>query len=322
MRLRDVALSDVVELQQVFNEQVAVLPLCSTVSEAELIEGFELSREITMPGRCRAMHRERLIAAVVSGGPVGFAHVAVAEMSNGLTEGLIHFFAYRPGLGVAGQRLLDECERHLDAHGANRIWAFHKFSVWRPYHTGFAGISVRMMHVLGLFLTAGYQPHRTQIADVIFKRDCTGLNEPRLPDKRMETEIERTANRHHGFELTVRLLEGKQERGVCECMPVIKGAPKEQGGDTFEVGWVHVDEGLRRRGLGRYLLDRAAWEMGQLGYRRSVVSTNLDPTGYYTLAFYPNCGYEPADIAYHELTKERPAEKSGRADAEDCAPHP
>jgi len=320
MTLKDVALSDVVELQQAFNEQIAMLPLCSVVSEPEFVEGFQLSREITMPGSCKAMHQERLVAAVVSGGPVGFAHVAVAEMGNGSAEGLINFFTCRPGLGGVGQRLLDECERHLFAYGASRICAFHKFSVWRPYHTGFAGISVRMMHVLGLFLTAGYLPHPSQIADVILERDCTGLNEPLLPDERMEIGIARKANRHHGFELAVRLLDGGQERGVCECMPVVRGVPKAQSGSTFEVGWIHVDEGIRRKGLGRYLLDRAAWEMGKLGYRRSVTSTNL--ATHHTLAFYPNCGYDLADIAYHELSKGATAEQPGRGDAEDRTPHP
>lgn len=186
------------------------------------------------------------------------------------------------------------------ARGAERIWAFHKFSVWRPYHSGFAGVSDRLTHVLALLLNNGYLPLEGETADVIFEQDYSGLERPAPPDG-FEAVVTEEPHKYCGLETTVRIMQGDREVGVCEATPLIVGCPSRLRNTTFAIGWIHVEPGLRRRAMGRYLLDRTAWEMKRHGYSRGLVQCNLVSPS--PMSFYSNCGFTLADIAWHELSK-------------------
>ncbi|HSV97167.1 MAG TPA: GNAT family N-acetyltransferase [Spirochaetota bacterium] len=60
---------------------------------------------------------------------------------------------------------------------------------------------------------------------------------------------------------------------------------------SYDLYWIAINEGLRRRGLGRELLTRTEKIIGKMGGRRLYIETSSRAQYASTQGFYARCGY-------------------------------
>ncbi len=60
---------------------------------------------------------------------------------------------------------------------------------------------------------------------------------------------------------------------------------------SYDLYWIAVESGLRRRGIGRELLSRSEDMVQRAGGKRLYVDTSSRPQYESTVTFYLNCGY-------------------------------
>jgi ribosomal protein S18 acetylase RimI-like enzyme len=292
MKITHMDIADAGELAQVYNEQIADIPHCYSVSREEFETGF-----LTIKDRhCRETHSAKVIIGEEDDEIIGFAHVAMGEirMDEVHTGGIIHFMTYKPGHRPTGQAILDESEKYLMNRGADKIWAYQKHCGYRFYHLEFGNLSDRKGHIYGLFRNNGYEINDGEI----FMEDPEySEEEPMLNDRGIEIIIDqKSPERAELPGITVRAFRAGEVIGVCEAVSAGECCPVHEAQQTFFIDWLGVDPAEQGKGLGRYLLQRARWEMKKIGYRNAVISTDI--TNYRALTFYTNYGYRVTDTVY------------------------
>ena len=281
-------------LAEAYNEQVAGIPHCYPTIQQEFESGY---RERTSDDRhVKQVAAEKVFIGEENGAVVGFAHAATGELDvDGCQKrgGFVHFLTYRPGRRAVGQALLEACERHLREAGAGRLWAFQKFGCYPFYHLGFGNLSDQMGHVYALFRVNGYEPDD---GEVFLELRDLDVAEPGPPDAELEVVVQQKPGRGVRPGLEIRALRDGKQIAICECGSAGEGSRADEAQDTFFVHWLGVDEEGQGQGWGRYLLQRAQWEMQQLGYRHAAIST--DWRNHRALLFYTNYGYRVTDTVY------------------------
>ncbi|MCH8292218.1 GNAT family N-acetyltransferase [Candidatus Poribacteria bacterium] len=63
---------------------------------------------------------------------------------------------------------------------------------------------------------------------------------------------------------------------MCRCISCGEFSSAPDAQDWLSVSWLWGDETIRRRGLGRYLLQRGLKEMHNAGYRHAYITTGWD----------------------------------------------
>ena len=84
--------------------------------------------------------------------------------------------------------------------------------------------------------------------------------------------------------------------GVCRCVSCGEFSDAEEAQDWMFTEWLGVEESLRGKGMGRYLLQRTLQEMRAVGYRHAAISTRWQ--NYRACLLYSNYGYRVADWTY------------------------
>jgi len=67
---------------------------------------------------------------------------------------------------------------------------------------------------------------------------------------------------------------------------------------SFDLYWLVVQQALRHRGLGRYLVQAAEARIAQAGGRRVYIETSGRALYQPTQAFYERCGYAPEAVLH------------------------
>ena len=96
--------------------------------------------------------------------------------------------------------------------------------------------------------------------------------------------------------LYVRAFRNGEEIGACESAPVAEFCPVDEAQDWVFIEGLFVQEEDQGKGWGRYLLQKNLWEMRRLGYKNTVISTDI--SNYRAWLFYMNYGYRMADTTY------------------------
>jgi ribosomal protein S18 acetylase RimI-like enzyme len=233
---------------------------------------------------------------------VGWVHagLGVEGRRDGAHVGVIRFLWYARGRRQAGQALLEAAEAHLRAQAMARIVAYPQRYRYPFYHLHNAYLSDRLEHVLGLF---GWNAYRPEGGEVFFDwRDLArhiAPQEPARPDLPVRIRVTELPGRGLRPGVLVSAQLGDDPAGECVCVSAAECAPAEHVSEASEWGFVDglgVPEHLQARGLGRYLLGRALWELGRLGYRHASISTAWD--NYRALLFYSNFGFRAVDWTY------------------------
>jgi len=288
------------DLAAVYNEQLAGVPHCYPVSGEEFEQQLPWSARSSDPPQ--RLHTEQLILAEQAGRTVGFAHVALRDVEvEGTTRrgGVIRFLTYQPSHRPTGQRLLEEAETYLAAHGAEDVRAFQKPCAYPFYHLSFGMLSDRMAHVYGLVRMNGYA---TNEGEIFMARRGAPPPRPAPPDAWADVIVQRPAGRGELPGLTVRAVRDGEQIGVCRSISAGEYCRAAAAQRSLFTEWLGVEPDQRGVGWGRYLLLRSLWEMQRLGYRDAFISAGW--TNFRALLLYTNYGYQVTDTVYG-LVKDR-----------------
>lgn len=293
------SIEDAGELVHVYNKQVAQIPHCYSVSPEEFRKGLLYQKDADKP--YENLRSEKIIVGKQNNRIVGFADVAaVANIKEGDQEehqGLIRFLTYQPGCRPVGQALLEESERYLSGLGEHRIKAyrvtFHQDYCYRFYHLGFGLVSDQISHIYALFRMNGYEICG---GEIFMDQPNYSVDEPVSPDDQVEVTVEQHPGRGKLPGLIIKALRAGKEIGVCESVSAGKYCQASEAQDWVFIKWVGVEEEEQAKGWGRYVLNRNLWEARKIGYKNTVISTNIK--NYRALLFYTNYGYRVVDTTY------------------------
>jgi GNAT superfamily N-acetyltransferase len=296
VRLRPYEPQQAEALTAAYNCAVRDLPHCYPVRASDL-QGM-----IEAEGDGQGLRQPLLLTAWEDDALVGWVHagIGVEGRRDGPTVGVIRFLWYARGQRQAGQALLEAAEAHLRALAMARILAYPQRYRYPFYHLHNALLSDRLEHVLGLL---GWNGYRRVAGEVFFDwRDLArhiAQKEPPLPDLPVRITVAQQPGRGLRPGVLVSAHLGDDPAGECVCVSAAECAPAGHVSEASEWGFVDslgVPEHLQARGLGRYLLGRALWELGRLGYRHASISTAWD--NYRALLFYSNFGFRAVDWTY------------------------
>jgi len=312
--------ADAGSLVHVYNEQFAGVPHCYSVSPEEFDIGIRYRKDADEP--YEELHSEKFIVGEQNGKIVGFSDVVVVEtednplphnplpplvrgMEGGYGQkehkGLIRFLTYQPGCRSVGQALLEESERYLRDLGMSDVGVFRTtyddddFS-YRFYHLGFGLVSDKTTHICALFYMNEYEINSEERGEVFMDQPEYRVDEPVLPDNRVEIVVEQHPGRGVLPGLTVQAFRSGREVGVCKSLSVGRYCRASEAQDWVFIKWLGVEREEQGKGWGRYLLQRNLWEMKKIGYKNTVISADI--TNHRAQLFYTNYGYRVVDTTY------------------------
>jgi len=294
--------ADAGDLFHVYNEQLARVPHCYPVSPEEFEIGIRYRKDADEP--YEELHSEKIIVGEQNGKIIGFADFAVAEAEeDGRKEhkGLIRFLTYQLGYRPVGQTILEESERYLRDLGMGQIRAFRitydddDFS-YRFYQLGFGLVSDRMGHVYALFRMNGYEINKTRQGEVFMNQPEYSVDEPVLSDNQVEIVVKEQPGRGILPGLTVQVFRNGSEIGICKSFSAGRYCQSSEAQDWVFIKWLGVEEAERGKGWGRYLLQKNLWEARKIGYKNTVISTDI--TNYRAQLFYTNYGYRVVNTGH------------------------
>jgi GNAT superfamily N-acetyltransferase len=297
--------SEIDVLTNIYNDHFASVPHCHPVSSDEFVDGFPYHKCIRGSYH-EDINSEKIIVGKQDGKIIGFADVALAKtQDNGQNDniGFIRFLTYKAGYRTVGQAILEECERYLSSFDIKEIKAFRIKFVndhcgYRFYHLAYNLISDKMGHICALLNMNGYEKTG---GEIFLNQPVYKVVEPIPPDRKFEIILKQLIPEHAelpGIKV-ITLIDGK-EVGECESQSAGEFCKAEMAQDWLFITGLWVEESLRKKGWGRYLLQRNLWEMQKTGYKNTVIST--DWMNYRAQLFYSNYGYHLVDTGY-EFTK-------------------
>lgn len=222
----------------------------------------------------------------------GFVHVAVAPAvaPAGGETGAIRALWYARGHRAVGQALLDTATAYLQAQGVARIDAYRYEHRLPFYHVEHAYLSWRLEHVHALLGANGF--HRID-GELVLDLPDYAVADPGRPPVDVDISVEWTPGLGARPGLTVHAMRGAERVGMCVCTSGGEYAPDPDAQDWVYTAWLTVDEALRGRGLGRYLMARALWEARGAGYRHACLCC-LEHN-HRALLLYTSLGYRAVD---------------------------
>lgn len=284
---------DAGELFRVYNEQTAAIPHCYPVSQEEFEAGLLGPRN---DNHCKESHSEKIIVAEQDGRIVGFAHIAIGRVEYSDRKqigGLLHFLTYESGQRAAGQALLEQCEKHSRDSGAQQVWAFQNGCNYPFYHFDFGNVSDKMGHVYALFQMNGYEINE---GEIFMEQPIYSAIEPIPPESQVEIMVKQEPGRGILPGLLVQAFRDGKKFGTCESGSCGDCCKTDEVQDWFFVHWLGIEAEEQGKGWGRYLLQRTRWEMRKIGYKNTIISTDI--TNHRALLFYTNYGYRVSDTIY------------------------
>jgi GNAT superfamily N-acetyltransferase len=305
MKIRYYDIADSLILYQVYNEQFANVPHCYAVSPEEFEAGFGYQK-FERDFYCEDINSEKIIVVEENRKIIGFSDVAVAEIyidgkekGQKLQRGFIRFLTYQPGYRSAGQMLIEESERYLYNLGMKQISAFrlnytNDHCGYHFYHLGYSMISDKMNHICALFGMNGYIKNG---GEMFLNQPEYKVSEPILLDNKIEIATnQKSPIRANLPGLTVEATRNGKWVGNCSSISAGEFCLADNAQDWVFITGLFIEKLDQGKGLGRYLLQKNLWEMQNLGYRNSVIST--DWRNYRAQLFYTNYGYQIADTNY------------------------
>jgi len=291
MTIRIVPLDEglVPQVAQAFSTATSHVPHCYPVSAEEYVAATKLAS--ANYGR-NTLRSQRTMVALSSGRVLGFATTALGTHGKKGSEesALIRMLWYERGYRRAGQALLNAAEQHLTGLGHNEISAFDQDFRFPGYYLPPADLTDRWDHVHGLLGINGYERKRGEV--FLDWRDFRPPDPGACPVA-ADIRVERLSGDGARDEISVGAYVSEKIVGTCICMCGGEFARDSQAQDWLFTVWLHVDEGLRAKGLGRYLLLRALNEARTDGYVHATIST--DRSNHRALLLYGNIGYQSVD---------------------------
>ena len=237
----------------------------------------------------------QLVVAVDGVDPLGFAQLNVGTDvevdGEDIVCGVIRFLAFLPERQDAGQLLLETSHQYFLSLGLEHIDAFPLYHGYAFHNYKVGTLSDRLRHITDLLTRNGYQPHD---AHLTFDRDLemTKLPPPH-PDIDVDVDVVKNAGEGPFPDIRVKAMVDGVQKGVCRSMTGWRYAAHEPLDRCCYTRGLQVQEPFRRRGIGRYLLRRARYEMQAEGYTHTRLNCRENNPN--ALALYRSEGYRLGD---------------------------
>jgi GNAT superfamily N-acetyltransferase len=280
------------DLTAVYNRAIQSVPHCYPVADEWLVRA--LAPTIGAGEAHPLLHSEAAFIARDGNAIVGFVHTGVGPKEEGEEErGVIRFLWYERGHRAAGQALLEAAESDLRHKGMSRIEAIRSADKYFFYHVSSAYLSDHLEHVQALLKMNSYQ---TVGGEVVLDWPNYAPSAPAPSGVEAEVTLEWSPGKGRLPYLKVKAWRDGEQIGVCESVSCGQVTDAEAAQDWLFVGWLHVNDDLRGKGLGLYLLQRNLQEMHRVGYRHVCISTSW--VNHRALLFYSNHGFHQVDWTF------------------------
>ena len=280
-------------LTDFYNLQIRRLPYCFPVTPDEFTWGISHDRYEDVPHN--DLEDARLFVAHRGDSVCGFVHVDT-RLDNRDRTGIIRFLSYTPGNRNVGQALLDAAESHFLTTGVRTISAFDPNYSYRFYFLGH-GISSRLNHVAALFELNGYGIRNTEL---LLSFDTLTADDPAVPIDGLRIDVHEIPGFGSKPGMDVIAYDGKEQIGTLLAYSLGQRMRSSSAQNTCFIRQLEVDEAYQRKGLGRFLLQKAHFELKRKGYTRSLIFTFA--ANHRARLFYTNYCYEYVD-SYFEFEK-------------------
>lgn len=238
------------------------------------------------------MFVDAVIVGEKDGSVQAFAHVTAGDIASAapgnaekLSGGFIHFLTYQPGARRIAQDVLAACEHLVRQAGHDSIMAFGGYS-YTFYHIGTPCFSDRMGHVYSLLRANDYELWGA--SQVFLEQAIPELDAPIPPESDVRIALERPASGQLPG-IIIRVIRNEEEVGLCAAESAGKFCRDSAAQACAVVESVGVNPDSRGRGWGRYLLQKALWELKRTGYRTAVVG--MTDENVRALLLYTNMGF-------------------------------
>jgi ribosomal protein S18 acetylase RimI-like enzyme len=227
----------------------------------------------------------RVFVAEERGEPHGFAALGrVKHEGDGAEQDAITalFFANL----AAGQALLEACE----AQASGELLAFpadHGYCPITGYNGGWDGLPDRIPAVAQLLARNGYAPYYRELS---LTCDLAGVAPPDTAP--VGVDLHESLGRDKQYIL--RALIGAREVGESHYVTLANWGD-ERAARTGYVWWLNVQPEARRRGIGRYLMQRTFDHMRRLGCDTCWLTTGAD--NWPAQPLYLALGFEMVDCS-------------------------
>jgi ribosomal protein S18 acetylase RimI-like enzyme len=282
-------------LREIYRSSTSAAPHCRFVPDVE-----RFAECLTSPRPSAT----RVLVAEAQGAPQGFAALGrIKGEDKGAERDAITalFFADQ----AAGQALLDACE----AQASGEILAFpadHGYCPIAGYSGGWDGLSDRIPAVAQLLARNGYTPFYRELSLIC---DLAGV-EPVLDAAPAGIDLRESVGEFRQSYYILHALDGERVAGQCHYVTLAE-MQDPIAARTGYVWWLHVEPEARRRGIGRYLMQRTLDHMRRLGCDTCWLTTGAE--NWPAQPLYLALGFEIVDCSasYRKITERQGDTKFG-----------
>ena len=247
-------------LRQIYLSATSAAPHCRFAPDVERFAECLISPRVTPT---------RIFVAEQRGMPQGFAALVrmKSEGDGAERDAITALFFADPS---AGQALLDACE----AQAPGELLAFpadHGHCPIAGYNGGWDGLPDRIPAVAQLLARNGYTPYYRELSLIC---DLARFV-PEPVDPPVGVDLRESVGEFGKSYYILHALAGQREAGQCHYITLAE-MQDPNAARTGYVWWLHVEPEVRRRGIGRYLMQRTLDHMRRLGCDTCWLTTGAD----------------------------------------------
>jgi ribosomal protein S18 acetylase RimI-like enzyme len=193
---------------------------------------------------------------------------------------------------AAGRLLVEAITSEARARGAQRLVAFPPDQLHNPitaYNAGWSGLSDRLTLIARLLARQGFTPFQREL---LLEWRGEGAF-PAPPAEPPGVSVTTRSGRHGATELAAQV--AGEVAGTCE-FSTLAAVSDDPAAQRWGYVWgLYVNKGMRRRGLGRFLMLRALAHLSALGCGGCWLTT--DATNWPAQTLYLALGFEVVDAS-------------------------
>lgn len=291
--------SDLAAVATLFNQSALALPYRWELTSQQF-------RELALfdDGAPRAKLNtdpEGLLVAREGEHTLGFGHCAVGRLADDprtTTRGFIRHLALHPEAPPqAADALLAACDAFFTAHekGLDAIHAFHIRSGYPCYLAGRGMLTSRRFEVMAALGRAGY---RVSDRWLLYERNLSAHLVERQPGLGLVLQIEPDK----AAWLSLYAAEGSRPAAALQ-LDLLPELSEAKGMPNASLRQLTVAPAYRRKGVGRWLLQRAMNELVSRGVRRLIVDINHADA--FAQALLLHLGFEELPLTGYSYEKTR-----------------
>lgn len=259
------------QLLAIYLAQVAGAPHCCLAPGRARFRSDLLGLATQAPRLHPAPQQSHVFVAEESGTAHGFAALTTYhDWDDGERQAITGlFFAHES----AGHALIRACESHASSDELDAFPNTHGNTLVQAYNAGWDGLSDRIPGVAQVLAQHSYVPceRELHLTKPLQHVQCA----PRLLSPAIAISVPEAPTGYREA-LLVQALEGDSVVGACSYSTLALLTDEPAASRTGYIGWLHVNEAYRRRGIARALMEAAMDQLVIQGCEACWLTTAVD----------------------------------------------